>query len=61
MAISPELNRQRVRAAQENVDRLNIYLPKGTNDRIEALGFKRSAFAKDLILAELDRLESLKR
>ncbi len=42
-------------------DRINIILPKGTNDRIDALGFKRSDFAKTLILTELDKLESMKK
>ena len=38
-------------------DRINAILPKGANKRIDAFGFKRSEFAKTLILEELDRLE----
>lgn len=59
--IDPELNRARVKATMKERDRINIILPKGTNNRIDALGFKRSEFAKTLILAELDRLEKMKK
>ncbi|MGN0345917.1 MAG: hypothetical protein ACI4DU_01395 [Lachnospiraceae bacterium] len=58
--IPPELNRARVKKSMENIDRLNIYLPKGTLERIAALGFKGSAFAKALILEELEKLEKIK-
>ena len=59
--IDPEINRARVKATMANRDRINVILPKGTNNRIDALGFKRSDFAKSLILAELDRLEKMKK
>ena len=58
--IPPEVNRARVRATMEHRDRLNVYLPEGTLDRITALGFKGNAFAKTLILEELERLEKMK-
>lgn len=45
--IDPELNRARVKATMAKRDRINIILPEGTNDRIDALGFKRSDFAKN--------------
>lgn len=61
MAISPELNRERVRKSQEKVDRINIYLPKGTADRINDLGFKSSTFCRNAIITELERLESMKK
>ena len=57
--IPPEVNRARVKASQEKVDRINIYVPKGTNKRIEDLGLKRAAFCRDVIIQELDRLEKL--
>lgn len=57
--IDPELNRSRVKESMKNVDRLNIYLEKGTLDRIKRLGFKGSAFAKTLIMEELERLEKM--
>ncbi len=59
--ISPEVNRARVRATMEHRDRLNVYLPEGTVDRITALGFKGSAFAKKLILEELEKLERIQK
>ena len=55
--IDPELNRARVKATMAKRDRINIILPAGTNSRIDALGFKRSDFAKTLILTELDKRE----
>ena len=58
--IDPELNRARVKKSMEKVDRVNIYLPKGTLDRISSLGFKCSSFAREAIIRELDRLENLK-
>lgn len=58
--IEPEINRARVKKSMENIDRLNIYLEKGTIDRINKLGFKGSTFAKSLIMEELERLEKCK-
>lgn len=60
MAITPEENRKRVKATMAERDRINVILPKGTNKRIDDLGFKRSEFAKTLILDELDKIERLK-
>ena len=57
--IEPELNRARVKKSMENIDRLNIYLEKGTLGRINKLGFKGSTFAKSLIMEELERLEKM--
>ena len=57
--IEPEINRARVKKSMENIDRLNIYLPNGTLDRIKKLGFKGSTFAKTLIMEELERLEKM--
>lgn len=58
--IDPEVNRARVKKSMEKVDRMNVYLPKGTLDRISALGFKGSSFARDAIMQEIERLENLK-
>ena len=44
MAISPEVNRARVKASLEKVDRLSVALPKGALERIEKLGCKKTAF-----------------
>lgn len=57
--IDAELNRARVKKSMENIDRLNIYLEKGTIERINKLGFKGSTFAKTLIMEELERLEKM--
>ena len=57
MPITPEENRRRVKETMKERDRINVILPKGTNKRIDDLGFKRSEFAKSLILTELERLE----
>ena len=59
--IDPEINRARVKKSMENIDRLNIYLEKGTLDRINKLGFKGSTFAKSLIMEELERLEKMQK
>lgn len=59
--IDPALNRERVKKSMQNVDRLNIYLEKGTLDRIFKLGFKGSTFAKTLIMEELERLEKMQK
>jgi len=41
--------------------RLNIVFPKGTKERIEALGISKSAssFIRDTVLAKLDELEKI--
>lgn len=61
--IDPELNRARVKASMEKngTERLNIYLKRGTLERISNLGYKGSTFAKALIMEELDRLEKMKK
>lgn len=59
--IDPEINRARVRESMERTgtERLNLYLPKGTSDRIKALNQKPGTFAKTLVLAELEKIEKL--
>lgn len=59
--IDPVLNRERVKKSMQNADRLNIYLEKGTLERISKLGFKGSTFAKTLIMEELERLEKMQK
>lgn len=54
-------NREAVKKCMQNKDRINVILPKGTIDRINAYGFKTNAFAKELILAELDRMDRMKK
>ena len=38
-------------------DRVSATLPKGTTERIKALGLTVNGLINDLVLAELDRLE----
>jgi hypothetical protein len=54
-------NRAAVKKCMENKDRINVILPKGTLDRIQAYGFKTNAFARELILSELDKLDKIKK
>jgi hypothetical protein len=53
-------NREAVKKCMEGKDRINVILPKGTLDRINEYGFKTNAFARDLILQELDRMDKMK-
>ena len=44
--------------AKENYDRINVMLPKGTKDRIQAQGLTINGFVNQLVLDKLDELES---
>lgn len=61
--IDPALNRARVAASMEKhkTERLNIYLPEGTIERIRELNMeqKPGSFAKTVVLAEIEKLEKL--
>ena len=59
--ISPEVNRARVKESMKNIDRINVYLEKGTLGRIKNLGLKPSKFARGVIEEELNRLEKMKK
>ena len=54
-------NRQAVKKCMSNKDRINIILPLGTIERINSYGLKTSAFARELILAELDKMDRMKK
>lgn len=58
--IDAALNRERVKRSMEQCDRLNVYLKKGTIERIKNLGFKPSTFARTVVLEEIERLEKMK-
>lgn len=51
--------RKAVRTYEKNNYRLNIVFPKGTKERIEALGLDKSnsAFIRDTVMSKLDELE----
>lgn len=59
--IQAKKNREAVKKCMENKDRINIILPLGTIDRINAYGLKTSAFARELILSELDKMDRMKK
>ena len=54
-------NREAVKRCMEKRDRINVILPQGTIDRINEYGLKTSAFARELILSELDRMDRMKK
>lgn len=57
--MATEAQKRAVRKYENNNYRLNIVFPKGTKERIEKLGLEKSnsAFIRDIVLSELDRLE----
>ena len=54
-------NRESVKKCMKNKDRINLILPHGTIDRINSYGLKTSSFARELILAELDKMDRMKK
>lgn len=56
-----EAQRRAVRNYENNNYRLNLTFPKGTKERIDALNLNKSnsAFIRDTVLNELDRLEKI--
>lgn len=59
--LTTESQRKAIRKYEKNNYRLNIVFPKGTKERIESLHLNKtnSAFIRDTVLAELDRLEKI--
>lgn len=53
-------NREAVKKCMAGKDRINVILPKGTLDRIKSYGLKTNAFARELILAELDKMDRMR-
>ena len=56
-----EAQRRAVRQYEKKNDRINIIFPAGTKERIDALHLNKSttAFIKETVLNELDKLEKL--
>ena len=54
-------NREAVKKCMQGKDRINVILPLGTIDRINEYGLKTSAFARELILSELDKMDRMKK
>lgn len=59
--MATEAQRKAIRTYEKNNYRLNIVFPKDTKKRIENLHLNKSnsAFIRDTVLAELDRLEKV--
>lgn len=57
--MATEAQKRAVRKYENSNYRLNIVFPKGTKERIKKLnlGKSNSAFIRDVVLSELDRLE----
>ena len=54
-------NREADKKWMKNKDRINVILPKGTIERINSYGLKTNAFARELILAELEKMDRMKK
>ena len=53
-----EAQRKAVREYEKKNDRINVIFPAGTRDRMKAVGVKTpSAFIKEVVAAELERME----
>lgn len=59
--MATDAHRKAVRDYEKNNYRLNIVFPKETKERIENLHLNKSnsAFIRDTVLAELERLEKI--
>jgi hypothetical protein len=59
--MATEAQKEAVRRYEKNNYRLNIVFPKGTKERIEALGLEKSnsAFIRDTVITKLDELEKI--
>lgn len=57
-----EKYKQRIKRQNEKIkqdyDRASVTLPKGTKDRIQALGYTVNGFLNSIVLAELEKLEA---
>ena len=54
-------NREAVKKCMQNKDRINVILPKGTIEKINSYGLKTNAFARELILAESEKMDRMKK
>jgi hypothetical protein len=57
-----EAQRKAVREYEKKNDRINIIFPAGTKDKMKKLGIKKpNTFIKEVVAAELDRMEKYKK
>lgn len=54
--------RKAVREYEKKNDRINVIFPAGTRDKMERLGIEKpGAFVKEVVAAELERIEKYKK
>ena len=57
-----EAQRKAVREYEKKNDRINVIFPAGTRDKTEQLGIsKPGTFIKEVVAAELERMEKYKK
>lgn len=57
-----EAQRKAVREYEKKNDRINVIFPAGTRDKMERLGIEKpGAFVKEVVAAELARMEKYKK
>ena len=57
-----ESQRKAVREYEKKNDRINVIFPAGTREKMERLGIQKpGAFIKEVVAAELDRIEKYKK
>lgn len=57
-----EAQRKAVREYEKRNDRINIVFPSGTKNRMKQLGIEKpNTFIKEVVAAELDRMEKHKK
>ena len=57
-----EAQRKAVREYEKKNDRINVIFPAGTRDRMQAVGVKNpSIFIKEVVAAELERMEKYRK
>jgi hypothetical protein len=57
-----EAQRKAVREYEKKNDRINVIFPAGTRDKMERLGIEKpGAFIKEVVAAELERIEKYKK
>lgn len=56
-----QIKKERQRAYESKNYRLNLVFPKGTKERIEALGLNKtnSAFIRDTVISKIEELEEV--
>lgn len=57
-----EAQRKAVREYEKKNDRINVIFPAGTRDRMKAVGVNNpSTFIKEVVAAELERMEKYRK